>query len=385
VLLTSCWYAAEALKSCPTAVDGRYAVAGKALFDAGRFQEAIECLQLELKKSPVPQSYTNLAAAQMQVHLYTECEKSCHQALELNPKFVPAFDALAAIYQRQGRHVDALDNDQKAFKYSSKDAQYLIRMAEDLQELGRYSRSILYLDKALQINANSNDARTHKAVALFEQSRFVLAANLAHLVLESNPTAGQERSSRRILLASLLNARQNDLAVLHASKWLSTAAVSQDSNCALMNMQRLINAFDRENDHKIAITRFFKKLKDKGDFMPNGFNYICLPQMFFYLPCTQEQRIFLATYVTRRYSTMMRTHRTTYEKLIERQPDVYKNLPKGKRLRVGFIGACFHKGDIIALYLLRVVIKFIDNHDSVCDIYLYAVNYQYDDLSNMVR
>ena len=56
-----------------------------------------------------------------------------------------------------------------------------------------------------------------------------------------------------------------------------------------MNMQKLLNAFDRENDHKVAMQHFFKTLKEKGIPMPNGFHYICSPLMFFYLPCTQEQ------------------------------------------------------------------------------------------------
>ena len=34
--------------------------AGKKLFDAGKYEEAIACLQLAVKKSGIPQSYTNL-------------------------------------------------------------------------------------------------------------------------------------------------------------------------------------------------------------------------------------------------------------------------------------------------------------------------------------
>ena len=127
----------------------------------------------------------------MEAKLYESCEKSCMKALEVNPKYIPAIEALSALYQRQGRHMDALAYDHKAFKYSLTNIEPLIRMAEDLHELGRYSRSMLYIDKALQMDSKSLAANARKAIALFEESQFVKAANLAHEVLENNPSDNQ--------------------------------------------------------------------------------------------------------------------------------------------------------------------------------------------------
>lgn len=61
------------------------------------------------------------------------------------------------------------------------------------------------------------------------------------------------------------------------------------SSCALMNIQKMISAFDREEDHKLGVRRLFRILAEKRNLMPNGYNYLCSPHYFLYLPATREQ------------------------------------------------------------------------------------------------
>ena len=114
----------------------------------------------------------------------------------------------------------------------------------------------------------------------------------------------------------------------------------------------------------------------------------------------------MAKFVSASHPSVLTSSRQSYQRLFERFPIKYKHL-NGSRLRVGIIGSCFHRKHAVicivyvgllyrvvivimtvlqlALFLLRIVTKFLDNNDRVVDIYLYAVNQQRDVLTDMVK
>ena len=105
------------------------------------------------------------------------------RSLEINPQYKDSSSNLAALYQAMGRVNDAADIFRTLLPYMEKDAPFFNNYGALLGLLGKFDQEKMYLQRALTLNPNLNEAHTNLAGHYQEQMEIQLATE--HLEIAS--------------------------------------------------------------------------------------------------------------------------------------------------------------------------------------------------------
>jgi tetratricopeptide (TPR) repeat protein len=171
---------------------------GDALYDLGKYSEALKCYNKALEINP----YFSLAWYNKGLTLYELGEYSeAIDCFERSYEYESNYDFYLAMDTK--RIAEYMLNNPDAKKIDLKSIVIWYNKGTTLVDLGKYSEALKYLDRVLEIFPNFATAWNNKGVALEELGNLSKAIECYDRVLEINPNDALARNNKRTAQSKL--------------------------------------------------------------------------------------------------------------------------------------------------------------------------------------
>lgn len=250
------------------------------LYYEGRYQDALDGINEEIKNEPGEYSYYNLKGRiLLQMDRDQEALDSFDKAFELNPKDTESLYEKSSYYYYNEDYKKSLENAEKALKIAPEDGYALMNKAFAMQGMELYEESIVFFDKAYEYSEDIEcllgkgmslhyTNQNGEAIKVFEEYNEVYDENSqvhyfmaeAHLYLGNNDKAieyyknalkfDNEYSDAYYGISRIYALTGNDKLAIENLK----NAFKYDTKGELRNQAETDSAFD-----KIKLTEEFKK------------------------------------------------------------------------------------------------------------------------------
>ncbi len=134
-----------------------------------------------------PQDYFEQGNKLFEQGDYEGAIHSYNKALEIDPKYVPAWTNKGAALGSLGRHEEAIDCSDKALEIDPKDALAWTSKGAALGSLGRYEEAIVCFSKSLEFDPKDARAWGNKGVALSSLNKYREAEQAARVAVNLDP------------------------------------------------------------------------------------------------------------------------------------------------------------------------------------------------------
>ncbi len=163
---------------------------GDALYDQGRYEEALEATRVALERRPeYAKAHFNLGAILNTLGRSEEAETHLRRAIALNPQARDAHLNLGDVLYKQGRYVEALDATRVALEIKQ-DPDFFeahFNLGAILNVLGRFEEAETHLRRAIALNPQDVDAHFSLGAALYKQGRYAEALDATRVAIEQDP------------------------------------------------------------------------------------------------------------------------------------------------------------------------------------------------------
>jgi tetratricopeptide (TPR) repeat protein len=163
---------------------------GIALYQLGRYEEAIESYEQALKHKPNShEAWINRGMALDELGRYDKAIESYEQALKHKPNSHEAWYNRGVALDKFARYEEAIESYEQALKHKPDYHQAWYNRGIVLGELGRYDKAIESYEQALKHKPNSHEAWCNRGMALGELGRYDKAIESYEQALKHKPTA----------------------------------------------------------------------------------------------------------------------------------------------------------------------------------------------------
>ena len=142
---------------------------------------------------------TNMGAKLAERNLLGLAEIYYRKALHLNPNLKEAWNNLANLFNKLGRHDEALKCVEQALKRNSRYVAALINKGIALTYLGRHAEALTCFKRALELNPGSEKAWYNKALLHYQLGEHEKAYESVIKALELNPSYEQALRLKDVL------------------------------------------------------------------------------------------------------------------------------------------------------------------------------------------
>jgi tetratricopeptide (TPR) repeat protein len=159
---------------------------GIALFDQGKFAEALVLYERAIAAQENARAHSNRGNALQRLQRFPEAELAYRRALELNPKFVDAWNNLGTCLRELKRPAEAEAVYRKALELGPNHPDTLDNLALALNELERPAEAAELLRRALAIAPRSETLHVHYGATLLTQDKIEEAAEASERAIALN-------------------------------------------------------------------------------------------------------------------------------------------------------------------------------------------------------
>ena len=145
---------------------------GIALFDQGKFEEALELYERAIARDDnFAQAHSNRGNALQRLKRFADAEPSYRRALELMPSFADAWNNLGTCLRELKRAEEAETVYRKALELAPNNPDTLDNLALAVKDLDRLDEAADLMRRALVIEARSDKFHVHYATMLLDQKQ----------------------------------------------------------------------------------------------------------------------------------------------------------------------------------------------------------------------
>ncbi|MDD5311456.1 MAG: tetratricopeptide repeat protein [Dehalococcoidia bacterium] len=161
---------------------------GGSLFNLGKYDEAIRCLDKALELDPrIITAWNNKGASLSKLGKYEEAIRCCDKALEIDLRYVSAWCNKGVILNALGKCTEAIVCYEKALQIDPENADVWNNKGISFNYSGKYEEAIGCCDKALQIDPRNAAAWINKAVSLYALGKYTEAIVFCDKALQIDP------------------------------------------------------------------------------------------------------------------------------------------------------------------------------------------------------
>jgi len=171
------------------------------LGDLGRFDKALEQLNLSLKINPYSaEVHTNMGNVLVKVGKIDEAIKHYEKAIDLQPGFSEAHYNLAAALAKQGKTSRAVEEYLEALRLEPDNTDALSNLGFELAGQNKFDEAVKYYKKTLELEPHNIIAHGRLAMVLAGQGRIDEAIREIRIVLTASPRDAEMHRNLGILL-----------------------------------------------------------------------------------------------------------------------------------------------------------------------------------------
>jgi tetratricopeptide (TPR) repeat protein len=184
---------------------------GKAYYDSGKYEEAIEKFKQTIEINPDDtMAYSNLGVAYNDSGKYEEAIEACKKAIWINPDYAKAHFNLAVAYGESGKYKKAIEACKKAIMIDPDYAMAYSNLGVAYGVLGMYKQAIEKFKQAIEINPDDAMAHSNLGYAYLNSSMHKEAIEAYKQAIEIDPDS--VKSHYNLVVAYLiLNDRDSAL------------------------------------------------------------------------------------------------------------------------------------------------------------------------------
>ena len=169
---------------------------GKALYDQGRYEEALEVARVAVEQDPdYFKVHISLGAVLSELGRFEEAENHLRRAIALNPQARDAHLNLGDALYKQGRYEEALEVARVAVEQDQDSFKAHINLGAVLSELGHFEEAENHLRRAIALNPQDVDLSQKLAAKLAEvlmpQGRYAEAIDVLAQAVALDPASSQ--------------------------------------------------------------------------------------------------------------------------------------------------------------------------------------------------
>jgi tetratricopeptide (TPR) repeat protein len=177
---------------------------GNALFDLGRYEEAISSYDKAIEIDPDSQSiWLNRSVAIRNLGRYTEAIISCEKALDINPDSLELWHEKGYCFEKLGQYEESLQCHNQTVRIKSDYAEGWYNRGVQLGNLGRYEEAIQSYDKALEIDSDYYKAWNNRGGTLANLGKYEEAIQSYDKALEIKPDYHEVLNNRGVALGNI--------------------------------------------------------------------------------------------------------------------------------------------------------------------------------------
>ena len=178
----------RAIELDPKTKKHRHGHLGHALYEQGRYAEAVEATRVAVAQRPDDAvAHSNLGVALNKLERYKEAETHLRRAIALDPKTKHGHLHLGNALYEQRRYAEAVDTYLVAAEQRPDHAAAHANLGIALNKLERYEEAETHLRRAIALDSKTKHGHRHLGNALYGQGRYAEAVDAYLVATEQRP------------------------------------------------------------------------------------------------------------------------------------------------------------------------------------------------------